>query len=102
MITALLELGDLTRLEAENASCREIASQTGLPHFMWYAESTDSMRALMRGEIKANNQLADRYQQVQRLTKDANVTQEFAAQEIFRQVEMDRSREILPFVVDFA
>jgi DNA-binding winged helix-turn-helix (wHTH) protein len=102
MITALLELGDLARLDAENESCREIAFQTGLPHFMWHAESTDSMRALMRGEIKANVHLADRYQQVQRLTKDANVTQEFAAQEIFRQVEMDRSREVLPFVVDFA
>jgi hypothetical protein len=60
------------------------------------------MRALMKGEIKANAQLVDRYQEVQRLTKDANVTQEFAAQEIFRQVEMDRSEAVLPFVVDFA
>ena len=102
MITALLELGDLVQLDAENESCREIAAQTCLPHFMWYAESTDTMLSLMRGELTANDQLAERYREVQRLTKDANVTQEYAAHEIYRQIEMDRSEAVLPLAIDFA
>lgn len=101
MIAALLELGDMVQLDAENESCRELASQTGLAHFMWYPESTDSMRALMRGDIRQNAELSSRYQEIRRLTQDANVTQGYASQEIYRQVEMDCSESVIPFVLEF-
>jgi DNA-binding winged helix-turn-helix (wHTH) protein len=102
LISALLEIGDLVRLDAENELSRELASSTGLPHFMWYPESTDSMRALMKGDNKTNLKLAERHSQVQRLTNDANVTQGFGGQEIFRHVELDHGEEMLPMVTEFA
>lgn len=101
MIAALLELGDMVQLDAENESCRELASQTGLAHFMWYPESTDSMRTLMRGDIQPNNELSSRYQEIRRLTQDANATQGYALQEIYRQVELDCSESVIPFVLEF-
>jgi hypothetical protein len=69
---------------------------------MWYPESTDSMRAIMRGDIRQNTGLTNRYQEIRRLTQDANVTQGYASQEIYRQVEMDRSESVIPFVLEFA
>jgi DNA-binding winged helix-turn-helix (wHTH) protein/tetratricopeptide (TPR) repeat protein len=102
VIAALLELGDIVQLDAENESCRELASQTGLAHFLWYPESTDSMRALMTGDIRQNNTLSNRYQEIQRLGQDANVTQAYALQEIYRQIEMDCSESAIPFGLEFA
>lgn len=102
MITALLEHGDIAQLDAENRTCLELAEKTGLPHFMWYPESTQSMRDLMSGQVRIRSRLSERFEEVQRLTGDANAAQGYAAQEIFRQIEMDRSKDVLPFVQDFA
>lgn len=102
MVAALLELGDMVQLDAENQSCRELASRTGLAQFMWYPESTDSMRTLMRGDIRPNTRLSTRYHEIEQLTPDANVTQAYALQEFYRQIEMDCSESIIPFVVEFA
>jgi hypothetical protein len=102
MIASLLELGDVVQLDAENESCRELAAETELAHFLWYPESTDSMRALMKGDLSQNTKLSERFQEIQRLSRDANVTQAYALQEFYRQIEMNRSEFIIPFVREFA
>ena len=60
------------------------------------------MRALMTGDIRQNNALSSRYQEIQRLGQDANVTQAYALQEIYRQIEMDCSESAIPFGLEFA
>jgi len=102
MVAALLEIGDMVQLDAENESCKELALQTGLPHLMWYPESTDSMRALMKGDIRKSAETSARYEEIQRLSQDANVTQAYAVQEVYRQIELDSSEAVIPFVLEFA
>ncbi|HEB91429.1 MAG TPA: hypothetical protein ENI85_17770, partial [Deltaproteobacteria bacterium] len=87
MISALLEVGEFARLDAENDACRELASRTEIAHFIWYPESTDSMRSLMKGNLEENKQLADRFTEIQRLSPDSNVIQGYASQQFYRQIE---------------
>jgi hypothetical protein len=55
----------------------------------------------MKGDIGPNAELSNRYQEIRRFTQDANVTQAYALQEFYRQIELDQSKAIIPFVVEF-
>jgi DNA-binding winged helix-turn-helix (wHTH) protein/tetratricopeptide (TPR) repeat protein len=91
MISVLLELGDMARLDAENEACRQLALETSLPQFLWYPESMDAMRSLMSGRIDSTAEtLAQRYREVDAMGHDVNVIQGYATQELFRLVELDK------------
>lgn len=102
MLTALLELGNITAVDAENLACREKAEATGLPELLWYPDSADSMRSLMTGDCSENYALRARYQEIQTRGKDANVAQGYATQEAFRQIELGNISAVRPLIEDMA
>ncbi len=102
MLTALMELGNITAVDAENFACREKAEATGLPELLWYPDSADSMRALMRGDCSENYRLRTRYEQIQSRGPDANVAQGYATQEAFRQIELGNANVVRPLIEKMA
>ena len=47
-IAALLEIGNMSAFDAAVDEYRSLASDTGLPQYLWYPTSYDSMRAAMQ------------------------------------------------------
>jgi hypothetical protein len=102
MIAALLECGNIKELELENESYRKVASETGLPQYKWYPVATDTMLAMMRGDIRLAETLAAEYKSYAGKNPDQNFLQTYACQYVVREIERNRSREMIALVNDFA
>lgn len=101
-IAALLELGNIKDLELENERYREVASETGLPQYKWYPGATDTMLAMMRGDISQAESLAAEYKEAAGRSPDLNFHQTFACQYVVREIERNRSCETVALVKNFA
>lgn len=102
LIAALLEKGDLRGVVRENDRYREVADSTGLPQYRWYPISTDSMIACLSGQISLAEQCAQDYARVAAKEPDENFKQTYACQFILRQIESNRSPQILGLAQSFA
>jgi hypothetical protein len=56
----------------------------------------------MRGDLRVDEKLESLFLQTQRMSANANVAQGHACQQIYRQIELDASRNVLPIVSAFA
>lgn len=101
-ITALLEVGDLDRIASENRAYRELADCVRQPQYIWYAETTDVMRLLLKGKLDFPPSLEANYRDVLRLSEDPNVIQGYAAQIFFREVECCRQENVITPLVEIA
>jgi len=101
-IAALLELGNISDLELENERYRDVASETGLPQYRWYPGATDTMLAMMRGDISRAESLASEYKDSAGKNPDHNFLQTYACQHVVREIERDRSSETIELVKGFA
>ncbi len=95
LIAALLEKGDMRGVARENERYRDVASKTGLSQYLWYPVSTDSMLACAAGRIDLAERYANAYASIGGAEPDENFKQTFACQMILRQIEQNRSSEVL-------
>ena len=102
LITALLETGDIRQLEIENERYREVATSTALPQYRWYSGATDTMLAMLRGDIEIAEEMALTYRKAVGNDPDANFLQTFACQAALRAIEDDRAAEIVGLAKQFA
>lgn len=102
LIAALLEKGDVRRLRIENDRYREVADETGLPQYRWYPVSTDSMLACLAGDFNLADEHARRYAQIAGPDADANFQQTFACQYVLREIERDRTKDVVSMVEEFS
>jgi DNA-binding winged helix-turn-helix (wHTH) protein len=101
-IAALLELGNIRDLELENERYREVAAEIGLPQYRWYPGATDTMLAMMRGDITQADSLATEYKEFAGKNPDHNFLQTYACQHVVREIERNRSHETVALVTGFA
>ncbi|MBB83949.1 MAG: hypothetical protein CL931_09095 [Deltaproteobacteria bacterium] len=97
-IAAHLELGDIPAVERENDRYRSISSKIDLPQYRWYPLAHDSTLAMLRGEIKRGECLAEEFRSLAGDSPDQNCLQTFAAHFALRRVEEDRCVEALPLI----
>jgi DNA-binding winged helix-turn-helix (wHTH) protein len=102
LIAALLEKGEFRQVRLENERYREVAERTGLPQYCWYPVSTDSMLACASGDFDLADEHARRYAEIAGPKADRNFQQTYACQYILREIERDRSEQVLPIVEEYA
>lgn len=102
LIAALLEKGEIRRVSIENDRYRKVAKETGLPQYLWYPVSTDSMLACLHGDLDLADQFAAQYRELAGSAPDENFTQTFACQYALRKIERGESNAILPLTKEFA
>jgi hypothetical protein len=56
----------------------------------------------MAGDLSPCDKLTQRYNEIDRSGFDANIPQGYASQQLYRQIELDRSKEIVPLAARFA
>jgi DNA-binding winged helix-turn-helix (wHTH) protein len=99
LISALLELGELAQLDAENEACRQLAAETKLPQLLWYPESMDVMRQMMTGKKATDlDRLSKRHAEIAELGGDVNIAQGFATQQLFAMIERNELNEALKMI----
>jgi class 3 adenylate cyclase len=59
-LDALLQLGDLERVENEITACRKIAEEVGQPYYAWQAEAFQAMHLLMQSSYDEAEEAARR------------------------------------------
>lgn len=98
LITALLETGEIRRVEAENRTYKELANDLQLPQYTWLGVATDCMLATLQGDIELADQLAAQYLKIAGESQDANVVLTHQGQLVARMVERDQIGEMLPAI----
>jgi len=101
-ITAHLELGNIPEVERENERYRTISSQLDLPQYRWYPLAHDSTLAMLRGEIRTAEGLAENFRALAGASPDQNCLQTYAAHLALRCVEEDRLDQALGMIEAFA
>jgi DNA-binding winged helix-turn-helix (wHTH) protein len=102
LMACLLELGDIKTLAAENDRYRTTAKELCIPQYRWYPGATDTMLAMLHGNIEQADRLASEYKPADGWVPDQNFLQAFACQHVVREIERDRSIDTLRIVREFA
>lgn len=101
-ITAYLELGEITCVEAENERYRALASETNLPQYRWYPGAHDSMLAMLRGHISEAETIANDFRRIGGEDADQNCIQTFACHALIRSIERDSASNMIPLIEETA
>ncbi len=95
-ITALLEAGNMERVDNEIAEYTKLAQDLQLPHAQWYVSLFHAMRLLMRGNFEKAETAAQKFLELGNRVEDRNAPQGFGAQLILRRWEENAIGEIIP------
>lgn len=102
LITAYLELGQIENVTSMNRALREVVEKTRQPHHAWYSATTDAMLSLMAGNMALNPELECLFSSLSKSGLTPNITQGYAVQHFFREVECGRGAELAPMLREFA
>jgi tetratricopeptide (TPR) repeat protein len=83
-ITALLEQGDIPRVDREILEYTTLSNNLQLPHARWYVSLYLAMRALMEGRYESATTAANQFFELGSRVQDSNAPQSFGAHLILR------------------
>jgi len=83
-ITALLEQGDIPRVDREISKYTTLSNNLQLPHARWYVSLYRAMRALLEGRYEDAATTANQFLELGNRVQDSNAPQSFGAQLILR------------------
>jgi tetratricopeptide (TPR) repeat protein len=89
-ITALLEQGDIPRVDREILEYTALSNTLQLPHAQWYVSLYLAMRALMEGRYTNAKAAAGQFLELGNRVQDSNAPQGFGAQLILHLWENDQ------------
>jgi tetratricopeptide (TPR) repeat protein len=95
-ITALLEAGNMDRVDNEISEYTKLAHDLQLPHAQWYVSLFHAMRLLMRGSFEEAGVTAQKFLELGNRVKDRNAPQSFGAHLILRRWEENALEQIIP------
>jgi tetratricopeptide (TPR) repeat protein len=79
-ITALLEQGDIPRVDREILEYTTLSNNLQLPHAKWYISLYLAMRALLEGQYENAKTAANQFLKLGNRVQDSNAPQSFGAQ----------------------
>ena len=100
-ITALLERGDISRVDREILEYTTLSNSLQLPHSRWYVSLYLAMRALMEGRYENAKTAADQFLELGSRVHDSNAPQSFGAHLILRLWEKNQLDAISNLLAGF-
>ncbi len=100
-ITALLELGDIPRVDREISEYTILSNALQLPHARWYVSLYLAMRALLEGRYESATASANQFLELGSRVQDSNASQSFGSHLILRLWESNQLDEISNLLFEF-
>jgi tetratricopeptide (TPR) repeat protein len=100
-ITALLEQGDISRVDREILEYTTLSNSLQLPHAKWYVSLYLAMRALMEGRYTDAQITANQFLELGNRVQDSNAPQSFGAQLILHLWESNQLEAISNLLKEF-
>jgi len=100
-ITALLEQGDIVRVDHEIMEYTTLSNNLQLPHARWYVSLYLAMRALMEGRYESATTAANQFLELGNRVQDSNASQSFGGHLILRLWENNRLDSVINLLAQF-